>query len=155
MLHVTQKQQSVGVTRIAVKKYIEGTNKDTIIIIIMNFSSRLGHWFGALYIEINLNQINQRKLLGTEWRNNKLNPQMIPSLGIESGPYCWFSFTWSTAMFFNENKRKRLHNNRVEFPEDLFRGSNMAAVTSCENREASPLTTAPAQTPKQSLHLHG
>ena len=32
---------------------------------------------------------------------------------------CWFSLTWSTAMFFNENKRKRLHNNRVKFPEDL------------------------------------
>ena len=31
----------------------------------------------------------------------------------------WFSLTWSTAMFFNENKRKRLHNNRVKFPEDL------------------------------------
>ena len=25
-----------------------------------------------------------------------------------------------TAMFFNENKRKRLHNNRVKFPEDLL-----------------------------------
>ena len=35
------------------------------------------------------------------------------------GDYCWFSLTWSTAMFFNENKRKRLHNNRVKFPEDL------------------------------------
>ena len=32
---------------------------------------------------------------------------------------CWFSLTWSTAIFFNENKRKRLHNNRVEFLEDL------------------------------------
>ena len=32
---------------------------------------------------------------------------------------CWFSLTWSTAMIFNENKRKRLHNNRVKFPEDL------------------------------------
>ena len=32
---------------------------------------------------------------------------------------CWFSLTWSTSMFFNENKRKRLHNNRVKFPEDL------------------------------------
>ena len=32
---------------------------------------------------------------------------------------CWFSLTWSTAMFFNENKRKRLHSNRVKFPEDL------------------------------------
>ena len=41
--------------------------------------------------------------------------------GCETGPtvYCWFSLTWSTAMFFNENKRKRLHNNRVKFPEDL------------------------------------
>ena len=36
-----------------------------------------------------------------------------------SAGYCWFSLTWSTAMFFNENKRKRLHNNRVKFPEDL------------------------------------
>ena len=32
---------------------------------------------------------------------------------------CWFSLTWPTAMFFNEDKRKRLHNNRVKFPEDL------------------------------------
>ena len=33
--------------------------------------------------------------------------------------YCWFSLTSSIAMFFNENKRKRLHNNRVKFLEDL------------------------------------
>ena len=49
-------------------------------------------------------------------------------------------------MFFNENKRIRLHNNRFQFSEDwvgtqnmatvsLFRGTNMAAVTTCENRE--------------------
>ena len=47
-------------------------------------------------------------------------------------------------MFFNQNKRKRLHKNRVQFPQDylgdinmaavpLFRDTNMAAVTSREN----------------------
>ena len=33
--------------------------------------------------------------------------------------YCWFALTWSIAMFFTENKGKRLHNNRLKFPEDL------------------------------------
>ena len=33
----------------------------------------------------------------------------------------WFSLAWSTAMFFNDNKRKRLRNNRVKFLEDLVR----------------------------------
>ena len=35
MLHVTWIKQSVGVTRIVVKKCIEGTNKDTIITVII------------------------------------------------------------------------------------------------------------------------
>ena len=49
-------------------------------------------------------------------------------------------------MFFNENKRKRVDNNRIQFPEDwvgtstwppflLFGDTNMAAVTSYENQE--------------------
>ena len=48
-------------------------------------------------------------------------------------------------MFFKQNKREGLHMNSIKFPEDysdtnmgavsLFRGTNMAAVTSCENQE--------------------
>ena len=33
--------------------------------------------------------------------------------------YCWFSLTWSAAMFFNRNKRESLGTNRTQFPEDL------------------------------------
>ena len=33
--------------------------------------------------------------------------------------YCWFSLTWSAAMFFNRNKRESLRMNRTQFPEDL------------------------------------
>ena len=49
------------------------------------------------------------------------NKKELMSLGIKTLCLfdCWFSLKWSTAMFFNENKRKRLHNNRVQFPEDL------------------------------------
>ena len=32
--------------------------------------------------------------------------------------YRVFSFTWSMNMFLKQNKRKRLHKNRVQFPED-------------------------------------
>ena len=44
-------------------------------------------------------------------------------------------------MFFNENKRIRLRNNRGLGRDtnmaaiSLFKGTTMAAVTSCENRE--------------------
>ena len=30
-----------------------------------------------------------RKLLGAEWRTNKLNPHMTPDLGIKPGPHWW------------------------------------------------------------------
>ena len=48
--------------------------------------------------------------------SNKLKDSSIILSGFVN---CWFSLTWSTAMFFNENKRKRLHNNGDKFPEDL------------------------------------
>ena len=32
-----------------------------------------------------------------------------------------FSLTWSLSMFFNQTKWKRMHKNRVQFPEDWFR----------------------------------
>ena len=48
-----------------------------------------------------------------------LKTKVLAELSACGRLYCWFSLTWSTAMFFNENKRKRLHNNRVKFPEDL------------------------------------
>ena len=51
--------------------------------------------------------------------NNNLHWMKHNLVYKSDGMYCWFSLTWSTAMFFNENKRKRLHNNRVTFPEDL------------------------------------
>ena len=38
------------------------------------------------------------------------------------------------SMFFNQNKRKRLHQNRVQLAAvPLFRGIIMAAVTSRQN----------------------
>ena len=39
-------------------------------------------------------------------------------------------------MFFNENKRKRLHNNRVKFPEDLVGATTWPPfLCLCENQE--------------------
>lgn len=58
-----------------------------------------------------------------------------------------FSHVISAALFFNQNKRESLHINRTQFPKDwsvwdpnlaavsLFRVTNMAVVTSCENQE--------------------
>ena len=46
---------------------------------------------------------------------------MTKKEGIPFKKYSWFSLTWSTAMFFNENKKKHLHNNIVHFPEDWVR----------------------------------
>ena len=46
--------------------------------------------------------------------------QTIGTLRVRSiDPIASFHSRDPTAMFFNENKRKRLHNNRVKFPEDL------------------------------------
>ena len=44
--------------------------------------------------------------------------------------YRVFSLMWSMSMFFNRKKRKRLHKNRVQFPEDnwIFGDPNMATV---------------------------
>ena len=55
-----------------------------------------------------------------------------------------FSLTWPTSMQIYWNKKKRLHNKRVQLPQDClgtptwppfhcFRNTNMAAVTSCQN----------------------
>ena len=53
-----------------------------------------------------------------------------------------FSLTWPASMQVHWNKRKRLHKKRVRLAQDwdtnmaavsLFRDTNMAAVTSCEN----------------------
>ena len=51
-------------------------------------------------------------------------------------------------MFFKQNKREGLHMNSTKFPEDysLFRGTNMAAVTSCENQEYNNCACALAKT---------
>ena len=51
------------------------------------------------------------------------------------------------CIYFNQNKRKSLHNNKTQgFVRDtimaaisLFRGTNMAAVTSCETQELSKI----------------
>ena len=68
-------------------------------------------------------------------------------------------------MFFNENKRKRLHNNRVKIPGgfgrgsnmsavSLFRFSNMAAVTSLENREKPRIDLAKPKRGAPGLFIH-
>ena len=57
-----------------------------------------------------------------------------------------FSLKWPAPMQIYWNKRKRLHKKRVQFPRDwlgdtnmaavsLFWGTNMAAMTSCENTQ--------------------
>ena len=65
---------------------------------------------GSHVLYTNLNLVNSRRRLR---RISSGSHVLYTNLN------CWFSLTWSTGMFFNENKRKRLHNNRVQFPEDL------------------------------------
>ena len=33
--------------------------------------------------------------------------------------YCWFSYMRPPFMYFNQDKSKSLHENRIQFPEDL------------------------------------
>ena len=65
----------------------------------------------------------------------------MTTLGVKiQTEYSWFSLTWSTTMFSRRNKEKDLHKlKKSSIPGEymaivsLFRGSNMAAVTSGEN----------------------
>ena len=65
---------------------------------------------GSHVLYTNLNLVNSRRRLR---RISSGSHVLYTNLN------CLFLLTWSTGMFFNENKRKRLHNNRVQFPEDL------------------------------------
>ena len=53
----------------------------------------------------------------------KLSQQFCPKLYYNGA----FSLTWPESMQIYWNKRKRLHNKRVQLPQDFFAGTTAAA----------------------------
>ena len=77
--------------------------------------------------------------------------------------YFVFSLTWPASMQIYWNKRKRLHKKRIQLPQEwfgtpinmaavsLFRDTNTAAMTSCENTQSVFKSNLPVHTYPDSL----